>query len=177
MPAAFIPTAYNNAFRILQTPQAVVIYFELLHTYRVIPVDGRPHVDGRIRLWEGDSRGRWEGDTLVVDARNFSDKTRGALPINASTGEGSITGSTFTGTGAATHLVERFTRVSADMIRYEATIDDPTIYTRPWTISLDLRRDDTYRVFEYACHEGNHAVENSLSGSRAQERTGAANRR
>jgi hypothetical protein len=177
MPAAFIPTAYNNAYRILQTPEAVVIFFELLHTYRVIPVDGRPHADSRIRLWEGDSRGRWEGDTLVVDVRNFSDKTKGALPINASTGEGSRNGSIFTGTGGATHLVERFTRMGADMIRYEATINDPTVYTRPWTMALDLQRDDTYRVFEYACHEGNRAVENSLKGSRAQERTATRKKR
>ena len=177
MPAAFIPTAYNNAYRILQTPQEVVIFFELLHTYRVIPVDGRSHVDSRIRLWEGDSRGRWEGDTLVVDVRNFSDKTKGALPVNASTGQGSVTGSVFTGTGAATELVERFTRIGPDMIRYEATINDPTVYTSPWTMALDLRRDDTYRVFEYACHEGNRAVENSLKGSRAQERSGAAKKR
>jgi len=177
MPAAFIPTAYNNAYRILQTPQAVVIFFELLHTYRIIPLDGGPHVDSSVRLWEGDSRGRWEGDTLVVDVRNFSDKTKGALPVNASTGEGSVTGSMFTGTGAATHLVERFTRVGSDVIRYEATISDPTVFTRPWTMELDLRRDDTYRMFEYACHEGNHAVENSLRGSRAQDRTGAAKKR
>jgi len=174
MPSAFIPTAYNNSYHILQTPQAVVIFFELLHTTRVIPVDGRPHVDGRIRLWEGDSRGRWEGDTLVVDVRNFTEKTKGALPANGSSGEGGFGGSMFTGTGAATHLVERFTRVGADVIRYEATIDDPTVYTRPWTMALDLRRDDNYRAFEYACHEGNRAVENSLRGSRAQERAGAA---
>jgi hypothetical protein len=177
MPSAFIPTAYNNSYRILQTPETVVIFFEMLHTYRVIPVDGRPHVDGRIRLWEGDSRGRWDGDTLVVDVRNFTDKTKGALPANGSSGEGGFGGTMFTGTGAASHLVERFTRMSPDMIRYEATINDPTIYTRPWTMALDLQRDDKYRIFEYACHEGNHAIANSLRGSRAQERRGAAKER
>ena len=87
IPTAFIPTAYNNAYRILQTPDEVVIFFELLHTFRVIPIGARPHIDGRIRQWEGDSRGRWEGDTLVVDVTNFSDKTKGTLPPNGSSGE------------------------------------------------------------------------------------------
>ena len=174
IPTAFIPTAYNNAYRILQTPDEVVIFYELLHTFRVIPIGGRPHLDSRIRQWEGDSRGRWEGDTLVVDVTNFSDKTKGTLPPNGSSGETSSTGRMFTGTGASTHLVERFTRVGADTIRYEARITDPTIYTKPWTMALDLARDDGYHIFEYACHEGNRAVENSLRGSRAEDREAAA---
>lgn len=174
MPTAFIPTAYNNAYQILQTPHEVVIFYELLHTFRVIHIGTGPHVGGPIRLWEGDSRGRWEGDTLVVDVTNFSDKTKGTLPPNGSSGEASVSGRVFAGTGASTHLVERFTRVGADTIRYQAKIDDPTIYTKPWTIALDLGREDNYRIYEYACHEGNRAVENSLSGSRAEERASAA---
>jgi hypothetical protein len=174
MPTAFIPTAYNNAYQIVQTPDAVLIFFELLHTYRVVPLGSRPHVDSRLHLWEGDSRGRWEGDTLVVEATNFSDKTKGTLPANGSSGEGSFTGRMFTGTGAATRLVERYTRVSPDTIRYEATVADPTIFTRPWTMALDLGRDDDYRIFEYACHEGNYAVPNSLRGARAEDK--AANK-
>jgi hypothetical protein len=174
MPTAFVPTAYNNAYQIMQTPDEVVIFYELLHTFRVVPLAARPHVESRIRLWEGDSRGRWEGDTLVVDVTNFSDKTKGTLPPNGSSGERSPSGKVFTGTGASTHLVERFTRVCADTIHYEVRITDPTIYTKPWTMALDFGKDDRYQIFEYACHEGNRAVENSLRGSRAEERAAAA---
>lgn len=173
MPTAFIPTAYNNAYQILQTPQEVVIFYEMLHTFRIIPLGGRPHVGNGIHLWEGDSRGRWEGNTLVVEVTNFTDKTKGALPANGSSGELPVSGRVFTGTGASGRLVERFTRTSAGMLRYEATIVDPTIYTKPWTIALDLSKDDKYTIYEYACHEGNRAVENSLSGSRAEERAAA----
>jgi hypothetical protein len=173
MPTAFIPTAYNNAYQILQTPNEVVIFYEMLHTFRVIPLGGRPHVGSGIQLWEGDSRGRWEGNTLVVEVTNFSEKTRGALPANGSSGELPVSGRVYTGTGNSGRLVERFTRVSADTIRYEATITDLTVYTKPWTIALDLGRDDKYQIYEYACHEGNRAVENSLSGSRAEERAAA----
>jgi hypothetical protein len=170
MPLAFIPTAYNNAYQILQTPNEVVIVFELLHTFRIIPLDGRPPVDSRIRMWEGDSRGRFEGNTLVVESTNFSEKTKGTLPPNGSSGEDAPTGRVFVGTGATMRLVERFTRVGPDAMRYEATIQDSTIFTRPWTMTLDLARDASYRIYEYACHEGNRAVENSLRGSRVQEK-------
>ena len=171
MPLAFIPTAYNNAYQIMQTPNEVVIFFELLHTFRVIPLGGRPHVDSRIRTWEGDSRGRWEGNTLVVESTNFSDKTKGTLPANGSSGEDAFTGRVYTGTGASLRLVERFTRRGPDGLRYEATIEDATIFTKPWTMALDLARDDSYRIYEYACHEGNRAIENSLRGSRVQDKT------
>ena len=171
MPLAFIPTAYNNAYKIIQTPTDVVIFFEMLHTFRIIPVDGRPRADSRIQWWEGNGRGRWEGNnTLVVESTNFSDKTKGTLPANGSSGEDAFTGRMFTGSGAAGRLTERFARVSQDMIRYEATVDDPTTFTRPWTMALDLARDDTYNMYEYACHEGNRAVENSLRGARVQEK-------
>jgi len=170
MPLAFIPTAYNNAYRIVQTPNDVLIHFELLHTSRVVPLGGRSRLDSRLGTWEGDSRGRWEGNTLVVEATNFSDKIKGTLPANGSSSEFSVGGNLFTGTGATMRLIERFTRVGPDMIRYEATVDDKVMYTRPWTMALDLSRDDNYMMYEYACHEGNRAIENSLRGSRAEDK-------
>jgi hypothetical protein len=139
---------------------------------RIIPLDGRPHIGSDIQQWEGDARGRWDGNTLVIEVTNFSDKTKGTLPPNAGSGSPAVSKRAFTGTGAATRLVERFTRIDAETMRYEATVTDPTIYTKPWTLAIDLRKDDGYRMFEYACHEGNHAIRNSLSGSRAQERDG-----
>jgi hypothetical protein len=170
MPLAFIPTAYNNAYQIIQTPKDVVIHFEMLHTSRIIPVDGSPLPDGRISRWEGESRGRWEGNTLVVETTNFSELTKGTLPANGSSSEFSIFGKIFTGTGATMRLVERFSRVGPDQLRYEATVEDKVMFTRPWTMALDLARDDSYMIYEYACHEGNRAIENSLRGSRAEDR-------
>ena len=172
LPGEMIPTAYNNAYLILQTPTHVAIKYEMLLGTRIIPLDGRSHIGGGIRQWHGDARGRWEGNTLVIEVTNFSDKTKGTLPMNANSGSPAISKRAYTGTGAATLLVERFTRIDAEAMRYEATVTDPTIYTKPWTFAVDLRKDDRYRMFEYACHEGNHAIRNSLSGSRAQERGG-----
>jgi hypothetical protein len=164
LPSAMIPTAYNNAYQILQTPGYVVIRYELVDNFRMIPLDGRPHVDQHIRQWQGDSRGRWEGNTLVVDVTNFSNKTKGTLPPNGS----------YRGGGEAMHLVERFTRVDADTINYEATVEDPTLFTKPWKLTIPLERDDNYRIFEYACHEGNYSMPHRLSGARAQEKAAAA---
>jgi hypothetical protein len=169
LPSAMIPTAYNNAYRILQIPGYVTILYEMIHLVRVIPLDGRPHLDKTISLWDGDSRGRWDGTTLVVDVTNFSEQTKGALPANGSSMAGS-SGRPYVGTGESLHLVERFTRTDAGTINYAATVDDGRMYTRPWTIALDLKKDDPYMIFEYACHEGNHAIENSLKGARAQEK-------
>jgi hypothetical protein len=175
LPSAMIPTAYNNGFQILQTPRDVVILHEMLHIVRVIPVDGRPHVHQGIRLWEGDARGRWEGNTLVVDVTNFTPKIKGTLPPNG-LGEGFFGGKMYTGTGDGMRLVERWTRTAQDMLKYEATIEDPSIFTRPWTIVLDLRLENDYRIYEYACHEGNRAIENTLRGSRAEEKAAAGQR-
>jgi hypothetical protein len=169
LPSAMVPTAYNNAFQIFQTPHEVVILHELLHIFRVIPIDGRAHLNAGIRLWEGDPRGRWEGNTLVVEVTNFTDKIKGTLPPNG-LGEAFAGGRMYTGTGVGMRLVERWTRTSRDAIKYEATIDDPAVYTRPWTIALDLGLEPNYRMYEYACHEGNRAVENTLRGSRALEK-------
>ena len=162
LPSVMIPTSYNNAYQIVQTPGYVTIRYEML-AYRVIPLDGRPHVDSRIRMWEGDSRGHWEGNTLVVDVTNFSDKTNGNLRAYGS----------YAGNGETLHLVERFTRVDADTVNYEATLEDPVAYTRPWTVAIPLRSDPDYRMFEYACHEGNYAMANRLSGARADEKKAA----
>ena len=165
-PGRMFPAGYNNAYQILQTPGYVVILHEMIHEARIIPVDGRPHLDQSIRLWTGDPRGRWEGNTLVVETTNFNEK--GWIATNAASGR--LRGVPHSD---ALRLVERFTRVDADTINYEVTIDDPNVYTRPWTVAIPLSRDDSYQMFEYACHEGNRAIENTLSMARAAERRAA----
>jgi hypothetical protein len=142
---------YNNYVQIFQTRDAVVVFTEMIHDARIIPLDGRPHVAPAIRQWLGDSRGRWEGNTLVVDTTNFTGKTN------------------FRGTGERLHLVERFTRADAKTLRYEFTVDDPDTFTRPWTAVVPMMKSDD-RIYEYACHEGNHALPNILGGARYQER-------
>jgi hypothetical protein len=163
IPGAFFPAGYNNAYRILQTPGYVVILYEMIHVARVIPTDGRPHRPSTARFWDGDSVGRWEGNTLVVDITNYNGK--GWIATNASAGR--IKGIP---QSESLHVVERLTRADNNTIHYEVAIDDPTVYTRPWKVAIPLERDDRYRIFEYACHEGNHAVENVLKGQRALER-------
>ena len=148
-----LPDFYNNNFLILQTPDYVVILMEMIHEPRLIPLDGRPHPHPSIGQWLGDSRGRWEGETLVVDTTNFSDKTN------------------FRGSGEGLHLVERFTRVAAETIIYEMTLEDPATWTRPWTARIPMTRSND-PLFEYACHEGNYAMVNVLAGGRAEERAG-----
>ena len=150
-----LPSGYNNTYQIFQAPGLVAILDENIHHVRMIPLDGRPHIPESMRLWNGDSRGRWEGNTLVVETRNFNDKTRLRY-----------------GGGPDTHAVERFTRVSEELIDYRFTITDPTVFTRPFTVSLPMpRRDD--RIYEYACHEGNHAMVGILRGARADEQRAA----
>ena len=150
-----LPTFYNNGKQILQAPGYVMIFNEMIHDARVIPIDGRPHVGPAIRTWQGDARGRWEGNTLTVETTNFraTDVMRN-LGLNSE----------------KLRIVERFTPVGPDTLNYEVTIDDPVVYTRPWTIAFPFERDNKYTIFEYACHEGNYAIPNSLSGARAQEK-------
>ncbi|MDX1383076.1 MAG: hypothetical protein R3190_05485 [Thermoanaerobaculia bacterium] len=162
VPGGFFPAGYNNSYRIFQTPEYVAIYFEMIHNVRVIPLDGRDHVASDIRLWNGDSRGRWEGDTLVVETRNFTDK--GWIATSGS--QGRIKGIPQT---ADALVVERFTRVDEGTIDYRVTVEDPAVYTAPWTAAVPLYTEPGYEMFEYACHEGNWAVRNTLSGARAQE--------
>jgi hypothetical protein len=169
VPGSMFPAGYNNAYQIVQTPGYVVIFHEMIHDARIIPLDGRPPLPQPIRLWMGDSRGRWEGDTLVVETTNFNDKGW----IATSQASGRIKGIPHSD---ALHVVERFRRVDADTIGYEVTIEDPNVYTRSWKVAFPLTRDDNYRIFEYACHEGNRAVEHVLRGARAQEKRAAAGR-
>jgi hypothetical protein len=145
-----LPSAYNNNVQILQTPDTVVIFNEMVHNARVVPLDGRAHLTDDVRLWTGDARGRWEGSTLVVETKNFLRETG------------------FTGTGAGMRLVERFGRVDANTLRYEFTIDDPANFTQPWTAAIPMKRSDG-PMFEYACHEGNYGMTNLLLGARADD--------
>jgi hypothetical protein len=160
------PAGYNNAYQIVQTPGYVMIAHEMIHEARLIPVDGRPHLDKDIKMWTGDPRGRWDGKTLVVETTNFNGL--GWIATNAASAR--IRGVPHSD---ALKLVERFTRVDADTINYEVTIEDPNVYTRPWTVAIPLTRDDSYQIFEYACHEGNHAIENVLSMARNAEKRAA----
>jgi hypothetical protein len=167
VPAGFFPAGYNNAYQFIQTPGYVVIMYEMIHAARVIPTNGRPHRPAHLRSWEGDSVGHWEGQTLVVDVTNFNGNSW--IATNAAAGR--IRGIK---QSAQAHIVERFTRTAPDTILYEVTIDDPPTYTRPWKVSIPLTRDDSYQIYEYACHEGNKAVEDVLRGGRARDREGAA---
>jgi hypothetical protein len=154
VPASMFPSAYNNAYQILQTPGYVVILYEMIHDARVIPVGDLPRAGSDIRLWMGNSRARWEGNTLVIETTNFHDR-------------GAIRGHPHSG---MLHVVERFTRVDANTMAYETRVEDPKTWTAPWKAAITLNRDDDYQMFEYACHEGNLAVENILSGARLEEK-------
>ncbi len=167
VPAGMFPAGYNNAYQIVQTPGYVVILYEMIHETRIIPLDNRPHVSANIRLWNGDSRGHWDGKTLVVDTTNYNNK--GSIGTSAATNR--IKGIP---QSEALHVVERFTRSGPATIDYEVAIDDPAMYSRPWKAAFPLTRDDKYRIYEYACHEGNHAVENVLTNGRALEKAQGA---
>jgi hypothetical protein len=150
-----MPSAYNNNLQILQTPDQVVIFNEMVHDTRFVPLDGRAHLSPAIRQWAGSSRGRWEGDTLVVETRNYTDKTA------------------FQGTTEALRLVERFTRTAPDTLLYQFTVDDPATFVRPWTAEIPMTKIPG-PLYEYACHEGNYSLAGILAGARAEEREAAA---
>jgi hypothetical protein len=169
VPGWIIPAGYNNAYQIVQTSGHVVIHAEMIHDARIIPLDGRAPLPSTLRLLEGDSRGRWDGDTLVVETTNFSDRNW----IATSAASGRIKGIP---QSTALTIVERFTRSGLDRIDYEARIEDPETFTQPWTLAFPLTRDDEYRIYEYACHEGNRAIEGVLSGARYQERAAGPKR-
>ncbi len=159
----FVPSAYNNTVQLFQTPGHVVILNEMIHDARIVPLDGRPHLDDGLRQWLGDSRGRWEGATLVVETTNFTsgrDMTRGVNIWRYVDPRGAV---------ATSRLVERFTRVDDGTLSYEFTIDDPGTWTSPWTATFPLTDIDG-ELFEYACHEGNYSAANILAGARADER-------
>ena len=153
-----VPSFYNNNVLLLQGPGYVVLHTEMIHETRVIPLDGRPHLPASMRQWLGDSRGRWEGDTLVVETTNFTDKT-------------SFTGLPYQRGGSTEnmHLVERFRRAGQGGLVYEFTVTDPAAWTQPWTAVVPMKLTES-PIFEYACHEGNYAMFNMLAGSRSQER-------
>jgi hypothetical protein len=149
---------YNSNYQIFQTPDAVVILTEMIHDARVIPLDGRPHISPNIRQWLGDSRGRWEGDTLVVDTTNFSDQSYNGVSSLRVSGDQNM------------HLVERFTRVG-NTLKYEFTVNDPTMWTKPWTAMIPLQRM-SQSLYEFACHEGNESMGGILRGARKNEKGG-----
>lgn len=162
VPGAMFPAGYNNAYQIIQIPGYVVILSEMIHNARIIPVDGRPHAPASIRQWDGDSRGHWEGDTLVVDTTNYNGKGW----ISTSAAGGRIKGIP---QSQSLHVIERFRRVDATTIAYEVSIDDPEEYTKPWKVSIPLVGDPSYKIFEYACHEGNEAMGDILRGGRVAD--------
>ena len=150
--------AYNNNYQIVQVPGYVMILVEMIHDVRIIPLDGRPHLPQNVRQWTGSYRGHWEGETLVVETRNFNGKMA------------------FQGSSESMRLIERFTRVDENMIRYQFTVDDPSTWTRPWSAEVPWAKT-VGPLFEHACHEGNYGLGNILSGARAEEKraaTGAA---
>ena len=145
-----VPAGYNNNHRIVQSRDYVAIFSEMMHDARIIPLDGRPHL--AVRQWFGDSRGHWEGDTFVVETTNFTDKTN------------------FRGAGPNMRLTERFTRTDLDTLLYQFTVDDPQSFQKPWSAELPMRRTEE-PIFEYACHEGNYSLVNTLSSARTEEKT------
>jgi hypothetical protein len=146
-----LPGPYNDNYQIFQTAGSVVIVSEMIHDVRVIPLDGRPHVAASVRLWMGDARGHWEGNTLVIDTTNFSAKTK------------------FRGATQDMHLTERLTRTGPDTIHYEFTVADPATFTQSWSAALPMNRAEG-PIYEYACHEGNYAMKGMLAGARSQEK-------
>jgi hypothetical protein len=149
------PWTFNSNLQIVQEPAHVLILQEMIHSARIIPLDGSSHLPANIRQWMGDSRGHWEGETLVVDTTNFTDKT------------------SFHGSTAGLHVVERFTLFDPGTIIYRFTVEDPATWVRPWTAELRMARIADGRIFEFACHEGNFGLANTLSGARAREKVAA----
>jgi len=148
-----LPSGYNNNYQIVQSAGHIVIMIEMIHDARIIPLDPHPHLPSNVRQWLGDSRGRWEGDTLIVETTNFTGKTN------------------FRGSGEGLRVVERFTRVDRDTLLYQFTVDDPQSFERPWSGEIPMKRVEG-PIFEYACHEGNYSMANILGAARAQERAG-----
>lgn len=152
-----LPGPYNNNLQIVQTPTSVVLHAEMIHDARIVAMDGRPQPPSRLRYWLGSSRGHWEGETLVVETTNFTDKT------------------TFRGSDQNLRVVERFTLDGPDALRYEYTIDDPTAFTRPWTAAFTMTRSHE-AMYEFACHEGNYGIQNALRTARHEEQSSVPKR-
>jgi hypothetical protein len=158
-----LPEPYNNNYQIVQGRGFVAIVVEMNHDTRIIPLDGSPHLPPAIRQWKGDSRGHWEGGTLVVDTTNFKFNNQSRF------GVGYLDGMT----DQNLHVIERFRRTDPNTIIYQATVDDPSVYTKPWTVEISMAKR-TDRIFEYACHEGNYGMTGILSGARAEEKKAAS---
>ena len=156
LPGSMMPAIYGNSYQILQSPDSVAIRYEMIHETRVIPLDGRAHVSQGIREYLGDARARWDGNTLVVETTNFTNKTHMGYNNRYNSEKYKLT--------------ERFTPVAPNRLQWQVTIDDPDTWTRPWTFTMPLMKDDTQQVFEYGCHEGNLGLEHILSAARAEER-------
>jgi hypothetical protein len=151
VPGSMMPAIYGNSYQIEQSPGFVSITYEMVHDTRVIPLDGRPHVDDAVRLYVGDARGHWEGNTLVVETTNFTDQTP------------------YRGSSEHLKLIERFTPLGPDTLEWSVTFDDPHTWTQPWSFAMNLTHDESQPPFEYACHEGNYGMTNMLSAARAEE--------
>ena len=160
LPGSMMPAIYGNAYEIVQTPDSVAIRYEMIHETRVIPVDGRPHVNDRIREYLGDARAHWDGNSLVIETTNFTNKTHFGYNNRFNSEK--------------FRLVERFTPTSPKTLQWDVTFNDPDVWTKPWTFTMPLTRDDSQQIFEYACHEGNRGLEHILSGARADERKAAS---
>ena len=153
-----VPGGYNNNMQLFQTPDHVVILNEMVHDARIVQLNGGSHLPEAVPLWSGDSRGHWDGDTLVVETTNFTDKKASFEPSAVSA----------LGTGDTLRLIERFTRVDEDRLLYEFTVDDPVTFARPFTVRLPMKRN-AQPLFEYACHEGNYGMTNMLTVGRAED--------
>jgi hypothetical protein len=156
LPGSMMPAIYGNAYQIVQTPDTIAIRYEMIHETRIIPLDGRPHPRPGVHLLMGDARGHFDGDTLVVETTNFTSRTHFGYNNRYNSEKEKI--------------VERFTPVAPGKLNWEVTIDDPDVWTRPWTFAMTLTRDDTQPIFEYACHEGNYGLRDILSGARSEDR-------
>ena len=164
-----IPSAYNNNLRIIQTPDHVVLLTEMIHDARIVPLDGGSHLPEDMLRWSGDSRGHWEGDTLVVETKNFTDKTPTfQLPLDLN----NLDRNGVVGSGKNMHLIEKFTRVSDNTVMYEYTLTDPYTFADPFTVAIPMKASDS-QMFEYACHEGNYAMPGMLNGARQLEKEDA----
>jgi hypothetical protein len=155
LPGSMMPAIYGNAYQIVQTADTIAIRYEMIHETRIIPLDGRPHVGRRVRELMGDARGRFDGDTLVVETTNFTSRTHFGYNNRYNSERQKIT--------------ERFTPIAPGKLNWEVTIDDPEVWTRPWTFAMTLSRDDSQPIFEYACHEGNYGLRDILSGARTED--------
>jgi hypothetical protein len=162
VPGGMFPAQYNNGYSIHQVPGYVIIRYEMVHDARIIPIDGSRHVGTNIRLWNGDARGRWDGNTLVIETTNFNDK--GMIATSAASGR--VRGVAHSD---QMRVVERITPLDKDTLKYEVTVEDPKIYSKPWTVMLPLNRDESYLLLEYGCHEGNMSLRNELLAGRAAD--------